>query len=96
MRRVMDANEVGPWLVLRWTALCRAVPAVFKHALVVLVTQSLPYRTCGIQFKHLYLAQGVNKRLAHFIGLSSLENSAVNIVVVCHTTPAATRDFGGW
>lgn len=41
-------------------------------------------------------AQGVNKRLAHFIGLSSLEASAVNIVVVCHTTPTATRDFGGW
>ena len=42
------------------------------------------------------VAQGVNKRLAHFIGLSSLETSAVNIVVVCHTTPAATKDFGGW
>ena len=34
---------------------------------------------------------GVNKRLACFAGFSGLEDNAVNIIVVCHTTPAATR-----
>ena len=41
-------------------------------------------------------ASGVNKRLANFVGFSGLEGSAVNIAVVCHTTPLATRDWGGW
>ena len=39
---------------------------------------------------------GVDKRLAYIAGLVSFDDHACNLLVVVHTAPRATRDFGNF
>ena len=38
----------------------------------------------------------VDKRLPYFAGLVSFDDAACNLILVAHTTPRATRDFGNF
>lgn len=39
---------------------------------------------------------GVDKRLPYFCGLAGFDDNACNLLLVVHTSPRATRDFGNF